>query len=304
VAAAGPRDSSGPCLTPSESAWARLGVWAIIAAAGSGSRFGAPKQFTDLGGITVLDRAIASAAGCAEGVVLVLPPDCRSPSESMSSGAGGSLGSTGQSDEAVRGGRPLPSGVAGSDLVAGLARAGCDARAVQAGDAVPGGIEVRAVQGGATRSGSVRCGLAVVPDDAAVVVVHDAARPLASAVLFEAVIEAVRRGADAAVPVIPVTDTVRQRSGGTLDRDELMAVQTPQAFAAEALRQAHAAGGEASDDAALVERAGGTVVLIDGDSRNIKITNPADLVVARALLEADSGPEASTTGSGPQRCRA
>jgi len=138
--------------------------------------------------------------------------------------------------------------------------------------------------GGDTRSASVRAGLAAVPDDAEVVVVHDGARPLAGAALFATVVAAVRDGADAAVPGVPLADTLRWRSGGVADRDGLVAVQTPQAFRAAALRAAHAGGGEATDDASLVEAAGGKVVVVDGSAENLKITNPHDLAVAEALL--------------------
>jgi 2-C-methyl-D-erythritol 4-phosphate cytidylyltransferase len=144
------------------------------------------------------------------------------------------------------------------------------------------------VEGGATRSASVRNGLAAVPDDADVIVVHDAARPLASAALFAAVIDAVRAGADGAIPVVPVTDTIKRVDGArvieTLERAELVAVQTPQAFRADALRKAHAGAGEATDDAALVESIGGTVVVVAGDPANIKVTTADDLRVAEALL--------------------
>ena len=137
------------------------------------------------------------------------------------------------------------------------------------------------VIGGATRSASVRAGLAAVPADAQVVVVHDAARPFAAPALFEAVVAAVHAGADAAVPGVPVTDTVKRVVGSevvaTLDRDELIAVQTPQAFAAAALRRAHEHGAEATDDAALVEAAGGRVVVVPGDPANTKITLRSDL---------------------------
>ena len=142
------------------------------------------------------------------------------------------------------------------------------------------------VAGAGTRSGSVRAGLAAVPPDAEVVVVHDGARPLAKGDLFLAVVEAVRAGADAAVPGVPVVDTLRARAGGTVDRDGLVAVQTPQAFRAGPLRSAHAAEGEATDDASLVEAAGGKVVVVNGSPTNLKITRPDDLVVAEALLRA------------------
>ena len=154
------------------------------------------------------------------------------------------------------------------------------------------------VAGGVLRSDSVRCGLSRVPDDAEIVLVHDGARPLATDAVFERVIQAVRAGADAAVPVVDVTDTIRWRRGGTADRSELAAVQTPQGFRADALRAAHAGGADATDDATLVEAAGVTVVTVDGDSRNLKITSPHDLVTAEALLDACSGPAAEGGGHG------
>jgi 2-C-methyl-D-erythritol 4-phosphate cytidylyltransferase len=145
------------------------------------------------------------------------------------------------------------------------------------------------VAGGATRSASVRAGLAAVPGEAEVVVVHDAVRPLASVGLFEAVVHAVRAGADAAVPGVPLTDTVKRLGPeghvvATLDRSQLVAVQTPQAFAAAALRRAHEGDPEATDDAALVEAAGGRVVVVAGEPSNLKVTRLDDLLVARALL--------------------
>ena len=145
-------------------------------------------------------------------------------------------------------------------------------------------LEAGAVAGGSTRSASVRAGLAAVPGDAEVVIVHDAARPLADAALFERVIAAVREGADAAIPVVPVTDTVRYRGTRTVDRTELVIVQTPQGFSAAALRRAHADEPEGTDDAGLVEQAGGRVVEVEGDPYNIKITHPDDLLVAEALM--------------------
>lgn len=157
---------------------------------------------------------------------------------------------------------------------------------------------VVAVAGGVLRSDSVRRGLDRVPDDAEIVLVHDGARPLATDGVFERVIQAVRAGADAAIPVIDLTDTIRWRSGGTADRRKLAAVQTPQAFRADALRTAHTAGADATDDATLVEAAGATVVTVDGDSRNLKITEPHDLVTAEALLEACSASGESGGGHG------
>jgi 2-C-methyl-D-erythritol 4-phosphate cytidylyltransferase len=144
------------------------------------------------------------------------------------------------------------------------------------------------VTGGVLRSDSVRAGLRAVPDDAEIVAVHDAARPLAGLRVWEAVLDAVAAGADGAVPVVAVADTVTQLhpdgSRRSVDRTTLRAVQTPQAFKADVLRRAHGAGADATDDATLVEAVGGRVELVDGHAANLKITMPSDLVVAAALL--------------------
>ena len=146
----------------------------------------------------------------------------------------------------------------------------------------------KAVPGGATRSDSVRAGLAAVAPDAEIVVVHDAARALATPGMFELVIDTVRAGADGAVPAVPIPDTVKRVDGDrvveTVARDGLVVVQTPQAFRADRLRAAHESGGDATDDAALVEAVGGTVVVVAGDPRNVKVTTVADLTVVEALL--------------------
>jgi 2-C-methyl-D-erythritol 4-phosphate cytidylyltransferase len=139
------------------------------------------------------------------------------------------------------------------------------------------------VPGGATRSGSVRSGLAAVPDDADVIVVHDAARPVPVPEVWDRVLRALDEGADAAVPVVPVTDSLRHVEGHAVDRHSFVAVQTPQGFRAAALRRAHAGAADATDDASLVEAAGGTVVLVEGDPSNLKITTPIDLSVAELL---------------------
>jgi 2-C-methyl-D-erythritol 4-phosphate cytidylyltransferase len=178
------------------------------------------------------------------------------------------------------------------DRSVGVARSACDGVVVvlpadAAWDA-PAGVERTA--GGATRSDSVRAGLARVPADAEVVVVHDAARPLASARLFERVVRAVADGADGAVPALPVADTVKRVSGNrvveTVSREDLVSVQTPQAFRADVLRAAHRGGEVDTDDAALVEAGGGTVVIVEGERSNLKLTLPEDLAVAEAMLEA------------------
>jgi 2-C-methyl-D-erythritol 4-phosphate cytidylyltransferase len=148
----------------------------------------------------------------------------------------------------------------------------------------------KAVAGGATRSESVRAGLQAIDVAAEIVVVHDAARALATPELFELVIDTVRAGADCAVPAVPITDTVKRVEGEhvveTVERDGLVAVQTPQAFRADRLRAAHETGADATDDAALVEAGGGVVVVVAGDPRNVKVTTVADLGLVEALLTA------------------
>jgi 2-C-methyl-D-erythritol 4-phosphate cytidylyltransferase len=205
-------------------------TWAIVVAAGDGTRFGAAKQFARLGDASVLDRAVGVARDSCDGVVVVLPE-----------------------------GRDWPA---------------------------PDGVRVAV--GGATRSASVRAGLACIPDAVDVVVVHDAARPLASRQLFARVIAAVAAGADAAVPGLAVTDTLKRVRDGnvveTVDRDDLVAVQTPQAFRRVALDAAHAGAGDGTDDAALVEAAGGVVVVVAGEPRNLKLTLVDDLELAQALV--------------------
>ena len=144
--------------------------------------------------------------------------------------------------------------------------------------------DVTVVAGGATRSESVRAGISRLPQVGVdVVLVHDAARPLASRALFDEVIAAVHGGADAVVPGLALTDTIRHRATGTIDRTELVAVQTPQGFDPRVLRSAHRAGVEGTDDASLVEAVGGKVVVVHGEPANLKITHPLDLDMARAI---------------------
>jgi 2-C-methyl-D-erythritol 4-phosphate cytidylyltransferase/2-C-methyl-D-erythritol 2,4-cyclodiphosphate synthase len=225
-------------------------AWVIVVAAGSGARFGGPKQWAPLAGRRVIDWTVAGArasSSCA-GVVVVVP-----------------AGEVGRVQ------------IPGADVV---------------------------VAGGATRSGSVRAGLAEVPAAAEVVVVHDGARPLAPVPLFDAVVSAVASGADAAIPGVALTDTVKRVGAGglvtgTVDRSGLVAVQTPQAFAAGALRRAHAGAPEATDDGALVEAIGGRVVVVAGHPDNIKLTEVGDLAAAERALGAGSAPVgASRVGLG------
>ena len=161
---------------------------------------------------------------------------------------------------------------------------------------VPGADLV--VAGGATRSESVRRGLAAVPDSAELVLVHDAARPLVPAAVCGRVVAALRSGASAVVPVVPVTDTVRTVEGTVLDRDQLRAVQTPQGFRRAALVAAHATEAVATDDAGLMELLGEQVEMVDGDPVNLKITSPSDLAVAAALLDLRTGSGADRQGAG------
>jgi 2-C-methyl-D-erythritol 4-phosphate cytidylyltransferase len=152
---------------------------------------------------------------------------------------------------------------------------------------VAAGKVAETVTGGATRSASVRAALAEVPADAALVLVHDAARPLVTDEVIERVISSVGDGWDGAVPALPVSDTVKRADGEavveTIDREGLVLAQTPQAFLADVLRRA-IEDGDASDCAALVEAKGARVRIVSGDSRLLKITEPADLeLVARWL---------------------
>jgi 2-C-methyl-D-erythritol 4-phosphate cytidylyltransferase len=142
------------------------------------------------------------------------------------------------------------------------------------------------VTGGDTRAASVRAALAEIPDQAAVVLVHDAARPLVSEDVIGRVLAPLSEGYDGAVPVLPLPDTVKRvRSDEvveTLDRDELVASQTPQAFLADVLRRA--ADGEGSDCASLVEAQGGRIKTVPGDRRLLKITSPEDLELVASWL--------------------
>ena len=201
-------------------------IWTIVVAAGSGTRFGSPKQFSLINERRIVDWAVETARISSDGVVVVLP-----------------------TEQAQREG---------------------------------------GVAGGATRSASVRCGLAAVPSDATIICVHDAARPFASEFLFDEVIDAVCSGADGAVPGLPVVDTIKFIDStntvmSTPDRRQLVAVQTPQAFRAKQLRQAHENNPEGTDDSTLVEARGGKIVVITGDPLNRKITTPEDLNWARAI---------------------
>ncbi|MGI5482093.1 2-C-methyl-D-erythritol 4-phosphate cytidylyltransferase [Streptomyces lavendofoliae] len=161
--------------------------------------------------------------------------------------------------------------------------------------ALPERTDYLVVPGGETRQESVRLGLDALPDDIATVLVHDAARPLVPVDTVDAVVEAVRDGAVAVVPAVPLADTVKRvepREKGepepvlaTPDRATLRAVQTPQGFARDTLVRAHATvTDDVTDDASMVERLGEPVVVVPGHEEAFKVTRPLDLVLAEAVL--------------------
>jgi 2-C-methyl-D-erythritol 4-phosphate cytidylyltransferase len=150
---------------------------------------------------------------------------------------------------------------------------------------VPGGVP-----GGPRRRDSVWAGLAALPRDASHVLVHDAARPLATPELVRRVVDRLLSGGvDAVVPVVPVRDSLKRVGDGwvvaTVERGDLAGAQTPQGFKVEVLRAAHEADDrDAGDDAVLVERFGGSVATVEGEAANLKVTFPGDLALAEALL--------------------
>jgi 2-C-methyl-D-erythritol 4-phosphate cytidylyltransferase/2-C-methyl-D-erythritol 2,4-cyclodiphosphate synthase len=215
----------------------------------------------------------------------------------LAAGAGRRLGADGPKAFVTIGDRPLlavaAAAAAASPSVSSVivtAPAGLEERAAGCVEFL--GKPVIVVTGGPTRQASVRAALNALEDGVEIVAVHDAARPFAPPDLFTAVIEAVVAGAAGAIPVIPVADTVKRVRDdvvvGTLDREELALAQTPQAFRVEALRGAHdradASGLEMTDDAALLELAGGTVLAVPGDAQNFKITTFLDLARAEARI--------------------
>ncbi|WP_126416278.1 2-C-methyl-D-erythritol 4-phosphate cytidylyltransferase [Trueperella bialowiezensis] len=243
---------------------------AIVAGAGAGTRLGAnkPKALVELGGVPLIVHAVRGvrAAGI-DDVVVTIPPDAAAREEFEAALSG----------EGVLSGEPAlesESAVSGKSAVSG----------------------VRLVPGGATRQESVANGLAAVDTD--FVLIHDAARALTPIAVIERVMAALREGYDAVVPALPVTDTIKTVDGGspervvaTLDRENLRAMQTPQGFRVDVLRQAHRAGeargateAAAPDDAALVEAMGGQVVLVEGAAEAMKVTTAWDLAVAEMLL--------------------
>ncbi|WP_459180791.1 2-C-methyl-D-erythritol 4-phosphate cytidylyltransferase [Streptomyces sp.] len=156
---------------------------------------------------------------------------------------------------------------------------------------LPEAKDIKIVAGGETRQESVRLGLAALPDDIDVVLVHDAARPLVPVEMVEAVAAAVRDGAPAVVPGLPLADTVKEidpATGavvGTPERALLRAVQTPQGFDRATLVKAHATiTSDVTDDAGMVEQLGIQVLVVPGHEEAFKVTRPLDLVLAEAVL--------------------
>jgi 2-C-methyl-D-erythritol 4-phosphate cytidylyltransferase len=221
-------------------------VWAVVAAAGDGRRLGheLPKAFVKLGGRPLLAHAIELFEAHPRVERMVV---------------------------VVPEGWEEPTALLADELAAGKVAA--------------------SVAGGATRALSVAAGLAEVSESATAILVHDAARPFASDDLVDRVLDALE-AAEGAVPGLALADTVKRVGGGavveTLDRGELRAVQTPQAFRAEALQRAYAGAAAdieaATDCAQLVERAGGRVVVVDGEAANAKITGPDDLAGAETRI--------------------
>lgn len=165
--------------------------------------------------------------------------------------------------------------------------------------ALPERTDYVVVPGGMTRQESVRLGLGALPEDVTTVLVHDAARPLVPVETVDAVIEAVRGGAPAVVPAVPLADTVKEVEPSAVPGDpepvlatpvraRLRAVQTPQGFDRDTLMRAHATvtldGEGATDDAGMVERLGEPVVVVPGHEEAFKVTRPLDLVLAEAVL--------------------
>jgi 2-C-methyl-D-erythritol 4-phosphate cytidylyltransferase len=142
--------------------------------------------------------------------------------------------------------------------------------------------------GGSSRSASVRAGLALVSHDAAIIVTHDPAHPLATASLMRDVVAAVRSGADAALPAVSLAEPLKRVRDGrvvaTVLRDGIVSVQGPHAFRASALRSAHADEPDALEDTQLIEHLGGSVAVVRGDPRNIHVTEPDELEMVARLL--------------------
>ncbi len=272
-----------------------MNVVLIIPAAGSGTRLGAdvPKAFVELRGRTLLEHCLrrALASGVIDRVVIASAPGWEEHARSIASevaclpgeAAGEGRDSCGEGIEGVGRGR-------------GDARGADDS----AGEgARRGEVPIGVITGGADRIASVSAGFEAAVD-AGGVLVHDAARCLTPPQVFVRVVRALRCGAQAVIPVLPVVDTITTVAGvgpgggervtGGLDRAGLRRVQTPQGFDAAVLRgahdlQRHQPNPAATDDAGIAERWGAEVEAVAGDERAMKITYPIDMTVAAALLQ-------------------
>jgi 2-C-methyl-D-erythritol 4-phosphate cytidylyltransferase len=226
----------------------------------------------------------------------VSEPDVRAAAILLAAGSGKRIGATRPKAFLPIGERPMLSvaaaAAAASPRVGALVVAAPPGYEDEARSSVEGlSLPTTVLTGGRTRQASVRAALSALAPDAEVVVVHDAARPFAPPDLFTEVIRAVEAGADGAIPVVPVTDTVKRLDGirvvDTIDRTELANAQTPQAFRVRALRAAHeraaTEGADVTDDAALLERTA-TVVAVVGDPMNFKITTLLDLARAESRI--------------------
>jgi 2-C-methyl-D-erythritol 4-phosphate cytidylyltransferase len=175
------------------------------------------------------------------------------------------------------------------DAIVVVAPEGWEEPSILLAEEIGAGKVSACVAGGETRADSVRAGVGEVPEEALVVLVHDAARPVLPDDVIERVLAPLGDGWDGAVPALPVADTLKRAEDDgtvreTVDRSGLYAVQTPQAFMARVLREALAAGENSSDCASLVERRGGRVKLVEGDPLLLKVTTPADLSFVESLL--------------------
>ena len=226
-----------------------MSVWAILAAAGRGDRFGLdrPKAFAPLNDRPLVAEALErlDASEWIEGIVVAAPPEWEEP-------------------------------------------------CILVAEEVAAGKVAATVTGGESRSESVRAALSEVPEEATVVLVHDAARPLVTEEVIERVITGLADGWDGAVPGLPIADAVKRVEGDavveTLDREGLVTVQTPQAFVASALRDAlsdptlQQTVAKSLDCASLVEARGGRVRVVEGDPHLLKVTEPADLQLVASWL--------------------
>jgi 2-C-methyl-D-erythritol 4-phosphate cytidylyltransferase len=214
----------------------------------------------------------------------------------VAAGSGERLGADRPKAFANLGGRPLVAeslarldGSEWVDAIVVAAPPGWEEPVVLLAEELVASKVVAAVAGGATRAESVRAAMDEVPADAVAVLVHDAARPLVADEVIGRVLGPLSEGADGVVPALPVGDTVKRVRGSvveeTVARDGLVVAQTPQAFPAATLRRALAGDlADATDCASLVERAGGRVVVVEGDPRLLKVTTKADLALVESWL--------------------